>query len=79
MNFRKAPTIFCESKFVSVLALHMYKAFSPNPPAKYMSKGTCQCFDPICGIMVSYKPKRSFADYLPGTAKYKRPYHPKYL
>eukprot|EP00957_Ditylum_brightwellii_P166212 12653453-Ditylum_brightwellii.AAC.1 len=39
LDIRKVPTVYCESKFVSVLATHLYKAFSPNPPAKYMTKG----------------------------------------
>eukprot|EP00957_Ditylum_brightwellii_P185101 14095652-Ditylum_brightwellii.AAC.1 len=39
LALRKVPTIYCESKYATALALHIHHAFSSNPPKKYLTKG----------------------------------------
>eukprot|EP00957_Ditylum_brightwellii_P147832 11257785-Ditylum_brightwellii.AAC.1 len=51
LDIKKVPIVYCKSKFASVLATHLYKAFSQNPPAKYAMKGTSLRFVPTHGVM----------------------------
>eukprot|EP00957_Ditylum_brightwellii_P079274 6028548-Ditylum_brightwellii.AAC.1 len=67
----KVPTISCKQKFASFLAKRLFLAFSPNPPARFMTKGTNLRFVPETGVMVLYAEnrKQSFPAFLTGTDK----------
>eukprot|EP00957_Ditylum_brightwellii_P151985 11573586-Ditylum_brightwellii.AAC.1 len=60
LDLRKVPTVYCESKFALVLATHLYKAFSSNPPAKYTTKGTNLRFVPTHGVMAQQKCRQQY-------------------
>jgi hypothetical protein len=69
LALRKVPTIYCESKYTTTLALHIHRAFSSNPPKKYLTKGVNQRFVPAPGVMVCYEMTRSFQAFLSDTAR----------
>eukprot|EP00957_Ditylum_brightwellii_P055435 4200513-Ditylum_brightwellii.AAC.1 len=39
-DLSKAPIISCKHKSASFLAKRLFLTFSPNPPARFMTKGT---------------------------------------
>eukprot|EP00957_Ditylum_brightwellii_P055743 4223654-Ditylum_brightwellii.AAC.1 len=39
-DLRRVPTITCELKYAPFVAKNLFLAFSNNPPARFMTKGT---------------------------------------
>eukprot|EP00957_Ditylum_brightwellii_P053732 4071239-Ditylum_brightwellii.AAC.1 len=69
LALRKFPTIYCESKYATTLALHIHRAISSNPPKKYLTKGVNQRFVPAPGVMVCYEMNQSFQAFVSDTAR----------
>eukprot|EP00957_Ditylum_brightwellii_P179571 13679139-Ditylum_brightwellii.AAC.1 len=71
-HLRRVPTIACELKYAPFVAKNLFLAFSNNPPARFMTKGTNLWSVPETGVMAAYdksNSKSSLSSFLTGTSK----------